>query len=117
MSYVGQPFAHDIFVSYSHGSDAAGDATLQGWSLAFVGQLERELRADRAFRDTLSLFVDAQGRAGQRLDRMAPLTDQLDSHVGAAALLLVLLTPDYQASGWCRDERDWCARSAARHGR
>lgn len=116
LSYVGEPFGHDIFVSYSHGSDADGDATLQGWSLAFVRELERELRADRTFRDTLSLFVDAQGQPGQRLDRMAPLTDQLDTHVGAAALLLVLLTPDYQASSWCRDERDWWAARQARLG-
>jgi hypothetical protein len=31
LSYVGEPFEHDIFVSYSHGSDADGDATLQGY--------------------------------------------------------------------------------------
>lgn len=113
LSYVGDPFRHDLFVSYSHGSDADGDPTLQGWSLAFVRELERELRADRAFRDTLSLFIDAQGAQGQRLDRMAPLTDQLDAHVGAAALLLVLMTPDYQASSWCRDERNWWAAKQA----
>jgi hypothetical protein len=116
LSYVGEPFEHDIFVSYSHGSDDDGNTTLQGWSLAFVRELERELRADRSFRDTLSLFVDSQGKAGRRLDRMAPLTDQLETHVGAAALLLVLMTPDYQASGWCRSEREWWWASQARHG-
>lgn len=85
MSYVGEPFKHDIFVSYSHGSDADGEGTLKGWSLAFVRELEREMRADRAFRDTLSLFVDSQGKSGQRLDPMSPLTEQLNTHVGSTA--------------------------------
>lgn len=110
MSYVGEPFEHDIFVSYSHGSDAVGDPTLRGWSLAFVRELQEELRADRSFRDTLALFVD------ERLDRMAPLTDQLDTKAGAAALLLVLLTPDYQASEWCAKERGWWLAGQAQRG-
>ncbi|NML15013.1 molecular chaperone Tir [Azohydromonas caseinilytica] len=119
MAYVGAPFRHDIFVSYSHGADASvasegEDPPLKQWSLAFVRQLKEELRVNRALRETLSIFVDSQGQAGQRLDRMAPLTDQLDEQVGASALLMVLLSPDYQASRWCRQEREWWwARQAA----
>lgn len=108
MSYVGAPFEHDLFVSYSHGSDARGDPVLRGWSLKLVETLEEEMRVPRDFRDTLSLFVD------RGLDRMAPLTDQLDARASAAALLLVLLTPDYQASRWCRSEREWWLAAQAR---
>lgn len=107
MAYVGEPFRNDIFVSYSHGSDAQGDATLQDWSLAFVRALKDEIRALPAFRNSLSLFVDAHDATGQGIDPMAPLTEQLEAQVGAAALLLVLLSPDYQASGWCKSERQW----------
>ncbi len=107
MAYVGAGFEHDIFVSYSHGADAEGQPMLKNWSVALVRELERELRSDRAYRDTLSLFIDAHDRPGQRLDPMAPLTPQLDAHVKASALLLVLMSPDYQASRWCRDEREW----------
>lgn len=110
MSYVGDPFEHDLFVSYSHGSDAQGDPSLRGWSLKFVEALDEEMRVPRDFRDSLSIFVD------RGLDRMAPLTDQLDAKVSAAALLMVLLTPDYQASRWCRSEREWWLAAQARLG-
>ncbi len=110
MSYVGEPFDLDLFFSYSHGSDKEGDPTLRGWSLAFVRELVEELRSDRSFRDTLAWFVD------ERLDRMAPLTDQLDLKAGAAALLLVLMTPDYQASEWCGKERAWWLAGQAARG-
>src|SRR5689334_12884100 len=39
VSYVDSPFDHDIFVSYSHGSDAHGVPFLQSWSKAFVDAL------------------------------------------------------------------------------
>ena len=107
MAYVGEPFCNDIFVSYSHGADAQGDATLQDWSLAFVQALKNELRATPAFRNSLALFVDDHDAIGRGIDPMAPLTDQLEAQVGASALLLVLLSSDYQASHWCQAEREW----------
>ena len=116
MAYVGAEFEHDIFVSYSHGADADGDPLLKAWSVALVRELERELRSDRAYRDTLSLFLDAHDRPGQRLDPMAPLTAQLDAQVKASALLLVLMSPDYQASAWCRDQREWWWQRQAASG-
>jgi len=107
LAYVGEPFRNDIFVSYSHGSDAQGDPTLQDWSLALVRALEGEMRTVPAFRDSLRLFVDAHDATGRGIDPMAPLTDQLEAQVGASVLLLVLLSPDYQASAWCKAEREW----------
>ena len=88
MSYCGPPFQRDIFVSYSHGADARGEPSLQHWSLALVRALREELRADRAFRDSLSLFIDAEGEPGRRLDTALPLTEQLEAQVQSAALLL-----------------------------
>jgi hypothetical protein len=111
MPYVGPPFEHDLFVSYSHGSDAQGQGLLQPWSAAFVRELDRELRSDRRFRDTLRVFLDADHRPGRGVDPMDPLTPQLEREVGAAALLLVLMSPDYLASAWCRHEREaWLRR-------
>jgi len=107
MSYVGEPFTHDLFVSYSHGDDGTGGAYLQPWSEAFARELERELRADRRFRRDLQIFLDEHDRPGQGVDPMAPLTDQLCRHVGDSALLVVLMSPDYLASSWCAQERDW----------
>lgn len=107
MSYVGEPFAHDLFVSYSHGDDGSGGAYLQPWSAAFAKELERELRADRKFRSALSLFLDEDHRPGRGVDPLAPLTEQLQRQIEAAALLVVLMSPDYLASAWCSDEREW----------
>lgn len=107
MAYVGAPFSHDIFVSYSHGDDGSGQSFMQPWSAAFARELERELRADRRFRQDLRVFLDGNHRPGQGIDPMAPLTDQLRAEIGAAAFLLVLMSPDYLASKWCEDEREW----------
>ena len=113
MAYVGEPFAHDIFVSYSHGDDGNGQSFLQPWSVAFAHELERELRSDRRFRQDLRIFLDDKHRPGQGVDPMAPLTDQLRAEIGASAILLILMSPDYLASQWCAEERDWwCARQA-----
>lgn len=114
MAYVGSPFVHDVFVSYSHGDDGSGQSYLQPWSLAFARELERELRSDRRFRQDLRLFLDDSHRPGQGIDPMAPLTDQLRDEIGASAILVVLMSPDYLASQWCADERDWwCERQSA----
>lgn len=107
MAYVGEPFRNDIFVSYRHGRDASGDPLLRDWSLAFLRALEAEIRTVPAFRNRLALFVDAHDATGRGVDPMAPLTEQLEAQVGASALLLVLMSPDYQTSTWCRGEREW----------
>lgn len=107
MSYVGAPFEHDLFVTYSHGDDGTGRGFLQPWSAAFARELETELRADRTYRQALRVFLDADLRPGHGVDPLAPLTDQLRDQIGGAALLVVLMSPDYLASKWCADEREW----------
>ena len=113
MSFVGAPFTHDLFISYSHGSDAGGDGLLRPWSVRFVEELRRELALDRRFRDPLRIFLDAQHRPGLGIDPMEGLSEQLAREVGASALLMVLMSPDYLASGWCEKERAaWLAHQA-----
>jgi hypothetical protein len=111
MAYVGAPFDFDLFISYSHGADADGTPYLQQWSAAFALELERELRADRKFRNDLRLFLDQDDRPGLGLDPLTPLTPQLHEKIAKSALLVVLMSPDYLASNWCKDEREsWCAQ-------
>jgi hypothetical protein len=107
MAYVGEPFGSDIFISYSHGSDRAGKGYLKEWSAAFAKELEEELCVDRKFRDQLKVFLDQDHRPESGIDPMAPLTKQLQGQIGAAAFLLILMSPDYLASKWCADEREW----------
>ena len=94
MSFVGAPFTHDLFISYSHGSDAGGDGLLRPWSVRFVEELRRELALDRRFRDPLRIFLDAQHRPGLGIDPMEGLSEQLAREVGASALLMVLMSPE-----------------------
>jgi hypothetical protein len=107
MAYVGSPLIFDIFISYSHGDDGSGNAYLASWSAAFAKELERELRADRKFRQELQIFLDQSHRPGLGVDPLSPLTEQLRQQISDSALLLILMSPDYLASRWCADERDW----------
>ena len=106
MSYVGAPFRHDIFMSYSHGSDGQGKAYLQKWSESFAIALEAEFGVDPRFHG-LKLFRDLDHRPTQGVDPLAPLTDQLKEEVAASALLMVLMSPHYLESKWCAQERAW----------
>jgi len=104
MSYVGEPFLHDLFVSYSHGDDGSGGAYLKPWSAVFTRELERELRADRRFRTCLSVFRDQDHRPAQSIDPMAPLSTQLQARRSPPPRCWwCVMSPDYLASQWCAD--------------
>jgi hypothetical protein len=108
MSYVGEPFRHDIFVSYTHG-DVSGDgrSPLKRWSQSFARELETELRALPGFGASLAVFLDQHYRPEQGVDPMAPLSEQLQQDIGASAIVTVLMSPQYLTSKWCAQERDW----------
>lgn len=107
MTFLSEPFQHDIFVSYSHGDvDGSGRSPLKTWSQAFVRELEAELRTHPKF-SNLSIFLDQHQHREQALDPMSPLTQQLRDEIGKTGMLLVLMGPHYLHSGWCGDERDW----------
>jgi|GEM_PF-1229539 hypothetical protein len=115
MSYVGSPFEHDLFISYSHGDDGEGHPLLRPWSVAFVEALKAELRLnlDPRARRELKIFLDADHRPGDGVDPMAGLTPQLEAQIAGAGLLVVLMSDDYLLSAWCGRERDWwCAEQA-----
>jgi hypothetical protein len=106
MSFVGDPFRHDVFVSYSHGDILSdGDSPLKLWSQSFVRELKRELQLD--INAAVSLFLDENPRRGEGVDGMAPLAPQLQAIAETSAILAVLMTPQYLGSSWCRQELDW----------
>lgn len=113
MVYVGFPFAHDIFISYSQGlPDPDGPGSLARWSGAFAQGLESEIRLNPKLR-TYTHFRDVDHRPDRSVDPMAPLGDGLRQHIRDSAILLVLMSPDYLASRWCKDEREWwCAHQS-----
>jgi hypothetical protein len=108
MAYVGDPFRHDIFVSYSHGDvQRDGQALLKQWSQGFVEELKRELQTFPELGAQLSVFLDEGYRPGQNIDPMAPLSDTLRTEVAGAAILAILMTPHYLGSQWCQQELAW----------
>ena len=107
MTFLTNPFRHDIFVSYSHGDvDGSGRSPLKTWSQAFVRELEAELRSHPKF-GNLAIFLDQHQHRGQALDPMSPLTQQLRDEIGKTGMLVVLMGPHYLHSTWCGDEREW----------
>jgi hypothetical protein len=107
MGHLSPEFLHDVFVSYSHGDvDGSGGSPLKTWSIAFVRELQDELKIIPQLRSP-SVFLDQSPRPEQGLDAGNPLTAQLQGAASRAALLLLLMSPHYLRSKWCQDERKW----------
>jgi|SRR5579862_1131543 len=107
MTALAPEFCYDVFVSYAHGDvDRSGDSLLKGWSLAFIRELEAELRTTPKWQDC-SVFVDESSRPDHGLDANDPLTQQLRIAVSGSGLFLILMSPHYLASKWCANEHKW----------
>ncbi len=96
MAYVPDA-VHDVFVSYSHiDNEVIGSAT--GW----IDQLAEHLRSQlkrRLGSGQVDVWTDRQ------LALNKPLTPELTREVSCSALLLVVMSPAYLNSEWCRRER------------
>lgn len=92
---------HDIFVSYAHIDNEPLSGAQQGWVSTFVRDVESVVRRklfDRP-RD-FALWVDHE-LAGNR-----PFSADIAQSVKSTASLLVIMSPAYLASDWCRRERE-----------
>jgi hypothetical protein len=117
VSYIGGPFTHDLFISYSHGTiDAGVESPLKHWSDGFIRELELELRQHPTFGRDLSVFFDDHPRLGEGLDKHAGLTEQLQREIGGSALFQVLMSAHYLNSTWCRDELEWWSQQQRDRG-
>jgi len=102
----------DVFVSYAHGPKMAGkDALLRLWTNHLADRLKADLLTFSTEFAALSIWDD------RKVDPTGGLTEQLKEVVERAALLIVVMSPHYATSAWCRDERDWFAAQIARHDR
>jgi hypothetical protein len=86
----------DIFVSYAHADNEPLFRAEQGWVTSLVNNLERLLRI-KGFRD-LNIWIDHQ------LTGNVELTPTLLRLVDSSAIMLMILSEAYLASGWCRRE-------------
>ena len=116
MSYVGEPFDYDVFVSYAHAENETGASLLRDWSKHVARSLETRLAT--ALNPTVDatsavkIFFDARVlRSGD------PLTETLRDKVQHSALLLVLISPLYPKKNWCLDELEWFFAQTDQDGR
>jgi hypothetical protein len=106
-SFLGEPFQHDLFVSYSHGSfRGRHKPELKTWSEKFAEDLREELALLDGL-DEVSLFLDDSKRSDENVDRAEKLTGFLRERVTGSALFALLMTPQYLRSKWCRQELEW----------
>ncbi len=115
MSYVGEPFEYDVFVSYARAEQETGEPDMRMWCCHVARRLRSLLAAalntghPGAY---VQLFVDESAlRSG------APLSDVLRNKVQRSALLLVLMSPLYPQKSWCLDELEWFFEQAFKDGR
>jgi hypothetical protein len=99
MAYLPQ-FEEDIFVSYAHVDDEAVSGSGQGWVTEFVKCLKAELARKLGRSDAYALWVDHDLRHSQ------PVTPQILERVRRSAMLVLIMSPGYIASDWCRQERE-----------
>lgn len=113
MSYIGDPYQYDVFVSYPHAVDALhGDTYLRDWSQKVAKTIFGILRT--------SLAEELGGGLEYYLDRERAvsgyaLTDELGEAVQKSAVLVVLMSPFYK--NWCLKELNWFLEKARSDGR
>jgi len=117
LSYVGEPFDYDVFVSYAHAEVETKAPLVRKWS-RHVAESLRDLLASALNVEEgppgteVQVFFDDRALiSGQ------PLTQTLREKVQRSALLLVLMSPLYPKKSWCLDELEWFFRQADQDGR
>lgn len=117
MAYLSPDFDYDLFISYAQGDfDQVGDSPLKTWSQIFAAKLVEELRLSCEGKP-LVVFLDEDKRPGYGIDPTRHLTEQLQQAVQASGLLVVLMSPFYLRSDWCKREANWFVAEAERRQR
>src|SRR5262249_30163332 len=109
-------YSPDIFISYAHGDfDHTGQSPLKSWSVQFAEAFRSERRQQPQLKD-VAVYRDESERPKEALDPTSALTAQLRKVAEGAAVLLILMSPQYLASSWCQDERAWWIGRHGTHG-
>ncbi len=95
MSFVSN-YDHDLFVSYAH-TDDESSAGASGWVTTLVQNLDREVR-QRLGSKLFSIWIDHELRENK------PLTQEILGQLRRSATLMVIMSPSYLNSEWCKRE-------------
>lgn len=107
MSFVGEPYTSDVFISYSHGDvHGVGDSNFKQWSRCFWRELQREFEAHDDL-EGLTIFFDSSERPNEGVDPFVALDPHLEEQASNAAVFMPLISPRYLKSDWCLRELAW----------
>jgi hypothetical protein len=102
MAFLLPHFEYDVFVSYSHGVHGGEvDTPLRDWTLDLIRRLETDVRAVDTEFDDLHVWRDEQ------IDPTIHVTEELRGKVKSSGILLIVMSPRYLTSTWCKDELEW----------
>jgi len=104
MAYVAE-FENDLFVSYAHLDDRPLPPIEKGWVTQLMAALRAELGSRLGCGDS-TIWRDVQLEGNQ------PVTSEIIGAVRSSAVLILVLSPGYLASEWCRRERNEFLRFA-----
>lgn len=100
MSYTAG-FEYDVFVSYAVVDDTPLTGVATGWVTAFVRSLESQMAVYLGRAENVSVWWDRTDLCEEE-----KLSTQIAESLKKTATLLVILSPAYIASDWCREERE-----------
>ena len=77
------------------------DSPLRDWTLELIRRLETDIRAVDTEFDDLHIWRDEQ------IDPTIHISDELRGKVKSSGILLIVMSPRYLTSTWCKDELEW----------
>ena len=121
MSFLGNNFEYDFFVSYCWGQGNV-DPNLEErnhireWVKDFIGPIAAKLKTglstEKTARDLNFYFDFVDGR-----NSGSDIPDEIEEAVRSSAFLLIFMSPDYCRSDFCKREIEWFYDQAKKDGR
>ena len=92
---------HDLFISYAHVDNAPLFGAEQGWVSDLVSDLRNLLAQKMGRADAFSMWWDKIDLRGNH-----EITPEISAKVNNSATLLLVLSPGYLESKWCKQEME-----------
>ena len=99
MSYVPH-YKNDIFISYACVDDELSPGMHMGWVTTLIECIKTRLSQRLGRSDSYSLWMDHE------LAKHVNLTPQIMDAIRQTAILIIILSPGYLASDWCKREKN-----------